>query len=407
MSLRLPLFILLILLLPILAATGLSASPRLIEPGDMYKPLHRLDQQDAPFFFEDMDIESLIKCAQLQAAFLEKQPSRAKISFGTDHYDTAWLLHSIQKLLRHLQQKPDNEALNRFLHENYLVYQAGGRPKQQGRRMLVTGYYEPVFSGSLTREPPFIYPIYSLPNSLVVLPGGESGSSKIGRYNPDNNFVPYWSRAEIEQNQLLQGSELAFLRDPFDAFLLHVQGSGRIQLPDHSIRSVRFAGSNGLEYRSIGKLLVDEKIMTLADVTVPAIRTYLENNPEQQQRILQHNPRYIFFSWGDAFAPKGSSGERLTPGRSIAIDPSALPGGTIGYLISRRPLHAPNGSISGWKTLSRFVFPQDSGAAIKGTGRVDLFWGSGEYAEIAANHMKEAGKLYFLVKKGYPGIKNE
>jgi len=402
MFLRLRPLIVLVLLLSVFTAVGLH----LLGPRDSYKALHRLEQQDVPFFYDDLDIESLIKCAQHQANFLEKQNRMADSPFGEDSYDTAWLLHSVQELLVQLEQKPDIKELNRYLHENFLVYQAGGRTKQQQRRMLVTGYYEPVFSGSLTREAPFVYPLYSLPTSLTVLPGEDSGSSRIGRYDLDNNFVPYWSRAEIEQNQLLQGNELAFLQDPFDAFLLQVQGSGRIQLPDHSIRSVRFAGSNGLEYRSIGKLLVDEKIMTLAEVTVPAIRTYLENNPEQQQRILQHNPRYIFFSWGDAFAPKGSSGERLTPGRSIAIDASALPGGTIGYLVSRRPVHAPDGNISGWKTLSRFVFPQDSGAAIKGTGRVDLFWGSGEYAELAANHMKEEGKLYFLVKKGYPGIKN-
>jgi len=404
MFLHLRPFILLFLLLSIFAAAGLSAGLHLLEPRDTYKPLHRLEQQDVPFFFDDMDIESLIKCAQHQADFLEKQPPRAKIIFGADHYDTAWLLHSIQELLKHLRQKPDNTELNRFLHEKYLVYQAGGRPKQQGRRMLVTGYYEPVFSGSLTRQPPFVYPIYSLPKSLVVLPGKKGGSSKTGRYDRDDRFVPYWTRAEIEQNNLLQGEELAFLADPFDAFLLHVQGSGRIKLPDHSIRSVRFAGSNGLEYRSIGKLLVDEKIMTPAEVTVPAIRTYLENNPAQQQRILQHNPRYIFFSWGDALAPRGSSGERLTPGRSIAMDTSSLPGGTIGYLTSRRPLVAANGAITSWTPLNRFVFPQDSGAAIKGTGRVDIFWGNGSYAEVAANHMKEDGRLFFLVKKGYPGI---
>ncbi len=402
MSPRLRLLILLVLLLSILAAGGLY----LLGAQDTYKPLHRLGQEEVPFFSDDLDIESLIKCAQHQANFLEKQDPMADCLLGEDSYDTAWLLHSVRELLGQLEKKPDIRELNRYLHENFLVYQAGGRTKQQQRRMLVTGYYEPVFSGSLTREPPFVYPIYSLPTSLTVLPGEDSGSSRIGRYDQDNNFVPYWSRAEIEQNQLLKGNELAFLQDPFDAFLLHVQGSGRIQLADLSIRSVRFAGSNGLEYRSIGKLLVDKKIMTLADVTVPAIRTYLNNNPEQQERILQHNPRYIFFSWGDALAPKGSSGERLTPGRSIAIDASVLPGGTIGYMVSRRPVHAQDGNISSWKPLHRFVFPQDSGAAIKGTGRVDLFWGSGDYAELAANHMKEEGELYFLVKKGFPGIKN-
>jgi membrane-bound lytic murein transglycosylase A len=370
---------------------------------DSYKPLHRLTQQDVPFFADDMDIDSLIESTRHQVAYLESQDPTQKVSFGADSYENHWLLRSVQELLAKLQQTRDGKELNRFFNENYLVYQAGGRTKKRGRSMLVTGYYEPLFAGSLTREPPFLTPIYSPPNSLVILSGGD-GKKHIGRYDRDNMFTNYWSRAEIENNNLLQGEELAFLQDPFDAFLLHVQGSGRILLPDKSVVSVRFGGSNGLGYNSIGKLLVDEKIMTLEEVNIPAIRAYLRRHPEQQQRILQHNPRFIFFTRGDTRPPKGSSGEVLTPGRSIAMDSSSLPGGTIGYLTSRRPVFDENGAISSWTPLNRLVFPQDSGAAIKGTGRVDIFWGNDDYAEQAANHMKEEGQLYFLVKKGYPGL---
>ena len=193
--------------------------------------------------------------------------------------------------------------------------------------------------------------------------------------------------------------ELVFLKDPFDAFILHIQGSGKIQFPDKSIRPIRFAGSNGHPYKSIGKLLVDEHAMTLEEVTVPAIRKYLQLHPDQQQRILHHNPRYIFFHWGDDVGPKGSFGQVLTPGRSIAIDSKVLPGGVLAYLQSRVPQIEQDGRVVGWNHIARFVFPQDSGEAIKGAGRVDIFWGSGQEAEFAANHMKEMGKLYFLVKK--------
>lgn len=399
MVLRLRPLVLSALVLSIFAATVVYV----LTTRDSYQPLHRLEQGDLPLFPDDMDIESLIESAKHQAAYLEKQNPTQKIIFGPDMYDNRWLLVSVQDLLAKLQQNPNEKELNRFLHENYLIYQAGGRAKQRGRHMLVTGYYEPIFPGSLTRESPFLTPLYTPPKSLVVI-RDSGGKQKIGRYDQNNQFVAYWTRAEIEKSNLLQGEELAFLADPFDAFLLHVQGSGRIQLPDNSIRSVRFAGTNGLGYNSIGKLLVDEKIMTLKEVNIPSIRTYLQGHPEQQQRILHHNPRFIFFSWGDTLSPKGSSGEPLTPGRSIAMDASSLPGGTIGYLVSRRPEVTEDGTISGWTPLNRFVFPQDSGAAIKGTGRVDIFWGNGSYAEVAANHMKEDGMLYFLVKKGYPGV---
>lgn len=401
MILRFRPFVPFIILLSLFAA----ALVYLLITRDNYKPLHNLAQQEIPLFDDDMDIDSLIESSKRQVAYLERLERQApgkKITFGSDSYEKSWLLRSVQEFLAKLQQNPDREELSRFLRENYLVYQAGGRPKQRRRSMLVTGYYEPLFAGSLISEPPFLTPIYSPPQSLVVLPTGD-GKKKIGRYDRTNTFTDYWSRAEIENNNLLKGNELAFLQDPFDAFLLHVQGSGRIQLPDKSVISVRFAGSNGLGYNSIGKLLVDEKIMPLEEVNIPSIRAYLRQHPEQQQRILQHNPRFIFFTRGDANPPRGSSGEILTPGRSIAMDASSLPGGTIGYLTSRRPVFDGNGTITSWVPLNRFVFPQDSGAAIKGTGRVDIFWGNDNYAEHAANHMKEEGQLYFLVKKGYPG----
>ncbi len=385
-------------LFALLLAIGTISGYGLANPKDTYKPLHRLTTGETPDFADDMDIDSLIESARHQVAYLKRQESRQVINFGADHYDNRWLLLSVQELLAKLQQYPDSKELNRFLKKNYLVYQAGGRTGSRDRHMLVTGYYEPVFAGSLTKSPPFLTPIYSPPQSLVSQPAAD-GNKKIGRYKRDHTFINFWSRAEIENKNVLQGDELAFLRDPFDAFLLHVQGSGRIRLPDKSIRSVRFAGSNGLGYKSIGKLLVDEKIMTLEEVNIPAIRAYLKDHPDQQQRILQHNPRFIFFNWGDNLPPRGSIAETLTPGRSIAMDAAALPGGTIGYLVTRRPVANEQGKITGWMPLKRFVFPQDAGAAIKGTGRADIFWGAGSYAEIAANNMKEEGTLFFLVKK--------
>ncbi len=363
-----------------------------------YKPMHRLDSGALPEIADDLDTDSLIECVRRQIAFLKKQDPAKTVAFGEDSYDVRWLLLSQEEFLAKLLTGPDPADLEQFLRQHYHFYQAGGRKGKRGRKMLVTGYYEPIFDGSLTAEPPFLTPLYAPPKSLVTVKGQE-GDAYIGRYDGNNTLINFWSRAEIESGRMLAGDELVYLKDPFDAFLLHVQGSGRIRLPDHSIRTVRFAGSNGLEYKSIGKLLVDEKKMALEEVTVPAIRTYLDQHPEQRRRILHHNPRFIFFAWGDTLGARGSSGEILTAGRSIAIDGSVLPEGSLGYLVCRKPFLGEDGRISGWENLTRFVLPQDSGAAIKGTGRVDLFLGHGEYAETAANHMKEAGELYFLVKK--------
>lgn len=366
---------------------------------ERYQPLYHLRQNELPAFTDDFDRASLLECSRRHLSFLKRQNPEISTTFGTETYTNQWLIHSVESFLKKLEENPSSEELRRYLATNYLVYQAGGRKERGHRRMLVTGYYEPVFEGSLTRQAPYLTPLYSPPSSLITFTG-KNGEIQVGRYNLDQQLVAFWSRQEIETTrELLQGNELAFLKDPFDAFLLHVQGSGKIQFPDNSIRAVHYAGSNGLEYKSIGKLLVDENAMSLEEVTVPAIRTYLQNHQDQLQRILHSNPRYIFFNWGDNLGPKGSSGEILTPGRSIAQDSTALPGGSFGYLVSRVPQIGENGQIAGWRSLSRFVFPQDSGAAIKGTGRVDVFFGYGKDAEFAANHMKEDGKLYFLVKR--------
>jgi membrane-bound lytic murein transglycosylase A len=365
---------------------------------DSYKPLHHISPDKAPVFTDDMGYNSFLSASRSHADYLKNRASYDLTAFGQVNYSADWLFESIHIFTEKIKENPDQNELQQFILENYDIYQAGGRENKRKRQMLVTGYYEPLFEGSLVKTKPYLYPIYSSPEDLVNEKSGNSNHPRIGRI-ADKGFTSYWSRAEIETLNIAQGYELVYLKDPFDAFLLHVQGSGRIRLPDKSIRTIQFAGSNGLEYNSVGKLLVDEKRMDLTEVTVPAIRNYLKQHPEQLHRILHHNPRFIFFNWGNDLGPKGSSGAILTPGRSIAIDNSVLPDSAIGYITTQKPEVNQQGEIVDWVPLNRFVFPQDSGAAIKGAGRVDLFWGHGYYAELAASHMKEDGKLYFLVKK--------
>ncbi|MBW1636623.1 MAG: MltA domain-containing protein, partial [Deltaproteobacteria bacterium] len=315
----------------------------------------------APDFSDDMDTSSLLSAIQGQIEFLKKHNSNIEVFPAEKTPSADELRKSLRNFANMIRQNPNPVTLHDFITENYDIYQAGGRKNRRGREMLVTGYYEPVFKGSLTRNEPYLYPIYSPPDDLIM-ETDDNGKPRTGRL-VDNVFHSYWSRGEIEKHGLLKGYELAWLRDPFDAFLLHVQGSGRIRLPDNSLKTVRFASSNGLEYDSIGKLLVDEKEIPLEEVTVPAIRSYLNNHPKDLQRILHHNRRFIFFTWGDSRPPRGSSGVVLTPGRSIAIDNSVLPNGVIGYLSTTKPEVNQQGEITGWTPLKRFVLPQDSGAA--------------------------------------------
>ena len=368
---------------------------------DPYKPLHLVSPPSS--LPDDLDRASLLSVMERQRHYLENLPQEKTVSFGSYQISNSWLLSSLTDLLAFIRQDPSSKDLEQFLSDNYVFFQAGGRNSNWSRDMLVTGYYEPLFKGSLNRKAPYLTPLYRRPTSLAHKVAS-NGNKQVGRYDEANTFTTFWTRKEIETQHLLDGDAIVYLEDPFDAYLLHVQGSGKIALPDGSIRSIGFAGTNGLEYKSIGKLLVDQKIMKLKDVNIPAIRKYLEENPDELIPLLHQNPRYIFFQWGDNNGPKGSSAEPLTPGRSIAIDPQSLPTGTIAYLQSEKPKLGRKQEISSWQPMHRLVFPQDSGSAIKGTGRVDIFWGNGSYAEIAANHMKHPGQLYFLVKKGFPKL---
>jgi membrane-bound lytic murein transglycosylase A len=343
-----------------------------------WRPVHIIAPENEPAFFDDGDLLSLRTAVESQLHWLKAKPEGTTVKLGDEEIPIALLHASLAHLSAFLRSNPTPGQLAAFLRDNYDVFQAGGRKEKRGRELLVTAYYEPIFNGDLQKTDTAIWPIYQLPEKM-----------------PRDLKNHGWSRKEIELSGRLKGQELAWLNDPFDAYLLHVQGSGKIRRPDGSIFTVRYAGNNGLEYMSLGKLFVDEKILPLEKVTIPAIRTWLAEHPEEQQRMFFHNPRYIFFKKGTPGNPVGSNGVKLTPGRSIAIDPTILPTGSLGFIKTRMP-KIQNGRIKGWHKTSKLVFPQDSGAAIKGAGRVDLFLGNGDVAEKTAQVMKEPGKLYFL-----------
>ncbi|PID77365.1 MAG: transglycosylase [Deltaproteobacteria bacterium] len=362
---------------------GLSGCPH---PAKTVPPPH------IPKFTDKGSKEGLITALEQHISFLAKLSPHKKIRVGNNLYPASWMLESCRFFLQLVRTAPAGQ-LAAMVQKNFDIYPVSGGKNG----LLVTGYYEPLLTGSLTPKSPFIYPLYAVPDNLIINRKGE-----VVRKTASGLLRPYWSRREIEEKNLLRGYELVYLKDPVDAFSLHIQGSGKIRLEDGSIRSIRYAGSNGLEYRSIGKLLVDRGIMSLKEVSMPKIRKYLAANPKQLKNILYHNQRYIFFAWAkNNRPPLGSTGVMLTPERSIAIDRKVLPTGAVAYLSTRRPVIDRDGKITSWQPFERFMLPQDSGSAIKGEGRIDIFWGSGEKAKLTAGTMHEQGRIFFLVKKGY------
>jgi membrane-bound lytic murein transglycosylase A len=312
------------------------------------------------------------------------------------------MIASLETFSKFIQKPLSAKNLTEKLKESFWVYQSSGRDSRG--EILFTGYYEPHLKGALERSKPYVFPLYRKPDDWVRIDLSKFDSKcddniLVGRYI-DQTIIPYFTREEIDTKASLQerGYELLWLADPIDRFFLHIQGSGRISLRDGRQLFVNYDCNNGRPYRSIGKMLIEERKISREEMSIQKIREYLKNNPQDRDRIFNHNERYVFFRTVDK-GPMGALEVPLTPGRSIATDLSIFPRGAIAYVVTEKPEIDMSGSIESWRPFSRFVMNQDTGGAIKGAGRVDFFWGSGSYAEITAGHMKQKGKLYFLIKK--------
>jgi len=246
---------------------------------------------------------------------------------------------------------------------------------------LVTGYFEPLVAASRKPTATRRVPLYMAPPDL--------GQRK-----------PYWTRQQLDTlpaaQAALKGREIAWVEDPLDALILQIQGSGRLQItePDGRQRLVRlaFAGHNDQPYKSVGRWLIDQGELKPGEASWPGIKDWARRNPKRLQELLWQNPRYVFFREeplpDPSLGPKGAQAVPLTPGRSVAVDPAAVPYGTPLWLDTTEPLSE--------RPLQRLVMAQDTGSAIVGAVRVDYFWGWGDEAEAQAGRMKQALRLWVL-----------
>ena len=285
-----------------------------------------------------------------------------------------------------------DQALRALLERGFVALSVVG---DEGPEGTITGYYEPELNGAASPSETHRWPLYRLPGDLVRVDLGRfradlDGQQILGRVDGDSRLVPYFTRAEIDGGALDgRGLELLWLDDPTDVFFLQVQGSGRIRLADGSLRRVGFAGSNGLDYTSIGKAMLAEGLIDGSQASAQGIQAWLRDNPEQAPAVMQRNARFIFFREIDGEGPIGAQGVALTAGRSLAVDSAHLPLGAPVWLDTSWP-----GSD---RPLRRLVVAQDKGAAIKGAVRGDLFWGSGAEALEQAGRMHQRGRFYLLL----------
>jgi membrane-bound lytic murein transglycosylase A len=287
----------------------------------------------------------------------------------------------------------DGEGLKELLLRDFSAFRVANGDQSPG---LFTGYYEPVLKGSLTPSGPQAVPLYGPPEDLVVadlnLFGGDQKSDRLLGRLEGGRLVPYFSRSEIDGGALAgRGLEILWIDDPVDAFFLHVQGSGRVQLPNGEALRVGYAGSNGLPFYAIGRHLLDQKIISRENASMQSIRDWLRRHPQEAKEVMALNTRYIFFQLIKGEGPIGAQGVPLTAGRSLAVDTSFIPLGIPVFLDTTWP---------GTSTpLRRLMVAQDTGSAIKGPVRGDFFWGAGEAALEYAGRMKQPGSYYLFLPK--------
>jgi len=303
---------------------------------------------------------------------------------------------------RELPPAPTADAVRAFL-EHWLQPWSVRDPNGEQATGLATSYYEPLVHASRERGGDYQWPLYSVPADLLTIDLGslypELAGKRIRGKLDGKRVVPYDTRSEIERPER-QPPAIVWVNDPIDAFFLQVQGTGRAVLDtgpgQGSTIRLAYADHNGHPYVSIGKWLIDRGELTMSQASMQGIRAWARKNPGRVKEMLNANPAVVFFReeavLDPSEGPKGAMGLPLTPLRSLAVDPSIVPLGTPVFLSTTQP--------NSKQPLNVAALAQDTGAAIKGPARVDVFWGFGDEAGEMAGRMKQPSRLWVLWPKG-------
>jgi len=356
----------------------------------------------APIIADDLDRESLRAAIRHSIAYLEMLPGDRIVGEQPRRFSAAEILESLLAFERLLERWDCRECFSQDIFERFELIPSS--PEPAAADVLFTGYYQPVIEGSLSPTVEYRHPIYGKPSDLIVaeqvtLEPQPTVEKIVGRAEGDQ-FLPYYSRREIDLQGSLRGRgfEIAWVKDPMEIFFLQVQGSGILSLQDGKRLHVNYAASNGRPYRSIGRLLIDNGKVSQEEISMQRLRRYLREHPEEQEEILAYNESYVFFRFVEE-GPLGSLEVPVTAGRSIATDARIFPKGALAFIVTQKPVTDGGGRLVGWAPFSRFVLNQDTGGAIRGLQRADLYFGTGDQAGAAAGYMNRQGKLFFLAVK--------
>jgi len=302
---------------------------------------------------------------------------------------------SLQAFAALIQTEKDPDKLNRLIREKFDVYISVGCDDKG--TVLFTGYYTPIFNGSMEKTERFNRPLYKQPADLVK---GEDGVI-LGRRGADGSMNKYPARAEIESSGMMAGKELIWLEDPFEVYVAHVQGSAKVRLPDGKLITIGYAANNGHEYKSVARALVKDDKIAADKVSLSAMIDFFRQNPGQIGPYTNKNPRFVFFRFEEG-NPRGSLNVPVTRMRSIATDKSIYPRGCLAFAKTELPRVRGGGVMK--RPFSGFLLDQDTGGAIRAPGRCDVYMGQGDRAGQLAGHTYQEGRLYYLFLKGSGGV---
>jgi peptidoglycan lytic transglycosylase A len=351
---------------------------------------------------DDLGFRDINIAARQSLEYYKKLPPDTAFAIGPMKTTALEMAMTLQNFLLIVENVSLSEAqkIGQIKKEFDFYHSVGSDGKG---KVLFTGYYEPLLSCRTAPDGTFRFPLYRKPDDMIEIDLTQFGNGfprnrLFGRLD-GKKIIPYYSREEIDQKKMLAGKDLEILwcSDIVDIYVLQVQGSGKADLGNGNIISILYDGANGRPYKSIGKYLIDAGAMAKETMSMQATREYLRTHPDKMNEVLNQNQSYVFFRL-DMGPALGNIGVPLTPGRSIATDSRLFPKGALGFVIAQKPV-IENGSIKAWVPFTRFVLNQDTGGAIKGPGRVDMFFGQGSEAELTAGNFQHEGELYFLVRK--------
>lgn len=294
--------------------------------------------------------------------------------------------------------KPSANAVQGYFKQYFSVYKTTNIDGSDTG--LITGYYEPLLKGSRVKSAKYPFPLYLPPSDLITVELDslfpELKYKRVRGRLVGNKLVPYYSRAEIEvDSPPIKGREFIYINDIIDAFFLQIQGSGLVQLETGEQVHVGYADQNGQSYNSIGRVLIERGELTASSASMQGIKNWARNNLPKLRELLNNNPSYVFFRELPAGlpGPLGALGVPILGEKTIAVDPKFVPLGAPVFLSTTEPNSA--------KPFNRLMMAQDTGGAIKGGVRADLFWGAGFEAGTKAGAMKQAGKMWVLLPKEF------